>query len=211
MNAIPDKSLRAEKRLRGQAAETEGVRLTIDFDEDDAVDQPGARPRDAFHDRPDGTDSAAAVPDPWADGVEAPRAALEDVPSRAAAGPDPGRAAAGRASAAPGAGASGPNAGAAPDASGLGTSARRKTMGAMPAQLAGIEVTLSVEIGSHRLPLKDLLSVDPGQLFPLDRMTSEPVAILVNGRPFARGEVVAIGDRFGVRLLDILGADDDPC
>lgn len=73
----------------------------------------------------------------------------------------------------------------------------------MPPQLAGIEVTLTVEIGSHRLPLKDLLSIDPGQLFALDRMTTEPVSILVNGKSFARGEIVAIGDRFGVRILDI--------
>jgi len=78
----------------------------------------------------------------------------------------------------------------------------------MPAQLSGIEVTLSVEIGSHRLSLRDLLSVEPGQLVPLDRMTSEPVDILVNGKPFARGEVVAIGDRFGVRLTELVDGSD---
>lgn len=77
----------------------------------------------------------------------------------------------------------------------------------MPAQLAGIEVVLSVEVGSHRLPLRDLLSVEAGQLFPLDRLTSEPVTVLVNGRPFAAGEIVSIGDRFGVRLLDILSGE----
>jgi len=77
----------------------------------------------------------------------------------------------------------------------------------VPPQLAGIEVTLTVEIGSHRLPLKDLLSIDPGQLFALDRMTADPVAILVNGKPFALGEIVAIGDRFGVRLVDIVNPE----
>ena len=71
--------------------------------------------------------------------------------------------------------------------------------------LAGIEVTLSVEIGSHRLPLRDLMALDPGQIFALDRMTAEPVSVLVNGRPFARGEVVAMGDRFGVRIVELLG------
>ncbi|MCG2841957.1 FliM/FliN family flagellar motor switch protein [Sandaracinobacter sp. RS1-74] len=74
----------------------------------------------------------------------------------------------------------------------------------VPPQLAAIEVALSVEVGSRMIPLRELLSVEPGQLFALDRMTSEPVTILVNGRPFARGEVVAIGERFGVRLLDLL-------
>ena len=78
----------------------------------------------------------------------------------------------------------------------------------MPSQLTGIEVTLSVQIGTHQLSLRDLLTVEPGLLVPLDRMTSEPVDILVNGRLFARGEVVAIGDRFGVRLLSLVEAPD---
>ena len=74
----------------------------------------------------------------------------------------------------------------------------------VPAQLASIEVTLSVEVGNRMVPLRDLLTVEPGQLFALDRMTHEPVTILVNGKPFANGEVVAMGERFGVRLLNIL-------
>lgn len=74
----------------------------------------------------------------------------------------------------------------------------------VPAHLSAIEVTLSVEIGSRRLPLRDLLAVEPGELFSLDRMTTEPVDILVNGRGFARGEVVAIGERYGVRLTSLL-------
>jgi flagellar motor switch protein FliN/FliY len=74
----------------------------------------------------------------------------------------------------------------------------------VPTHLAQIEVTLSVEIGAHRIALRDLLAVEPGQLFQLDRLTAEPVTVLANGRPFARGEVVAIGDRFGVRLIDII-------
>ena len=74
----------------------------------------------------------------------------------------------------------------------------------MPAQLAAIEVTLSVEVGSRMIPLRELLEVEPGQLFALDRMTNEPVTILVNGKPFAHGEVVAMGERFGVRLIDLL-------
>ncbi len=74
----------------------------------------------------------------------------------------------------------------------------------VPPQLAAIEVTLSVEVGNRLVPLRELLAVEPGQLFALDRMTNEPVTILVNGRPFAQGEVVAMGERFGVRLLEIL-------
>ncbi|MFA7440798.1 MAG: FliM/FliN family flagellar motor switch protein [Sphingomonadaceae bacterium] len=74
----------------------------------------------------------------------------------------------------------------------------------VPAHLSAIEVTLSVEVGSRKLPLRDLLAVEPGELFSLDRMTAEPVDILVNGRSFARGEVVAIGERYGVRLTALV-------
>lgn len=92
-------------------------------------------------------------------------------------------------------------------------SARRGAAAAMglssvPAQLAGVAVTLSVEVGAHQLTLQDLVNVEPGQLFALDRMTDEPVTILVNGQPFAEGEVVALDDRFGVRLLAILPAGE---
>lgn len=83
-------------------------------------------------------------------------------------------------------------------------SATADASGRIPPQLAGLEVVVSVEVGSRRVALRDLMAAEPGQLFPLDRSTHEPVQILVNGKPFAHGEVVAIGDRFGVRLLDLL-------
>ena len=73
----------------------------------------------------------------------------------------------------------------------------------VPAGLAALELTLTVEVGQLRIPLKDLMAVEPGQLLALDRMTAEPVAVLVNGKLFARGEIVAVGERFGVRLTDI--------
>lgn len=79
---------------------------------------------------------------------------------------------------------------------------------AIPAHLSSLEVTLSVEVGSQRLSLRELLAVEPDQLFALDRMTTEPVDILVNGRRFAQGEVVAIGERYGVRLTALTGPRD---
>lgn len=85
----------------------------------------------------------------------------------------------------------------------------RAASAVVPAQLAGVEVTLTVEVGSHSLTLQDLVNIEPGQLFALDRMTDEPVTILVNGQPFAEGEVVALDDRFGVRILAILPAGGD--
>lgn len=79
----------------------------------------------------------------------------------------------------------------------------------IPLRFAQLDVTVAVQLGTHRIPLRDLMNVEPGQLFPLDKMTAEPVDILVNGHPFARGEVVAIGDRFGVRLTELLEPDSD--
>lgn len=81
---------------------------------------------------------------------------------------------------------------------------------AVPPHLAAVEVTLSVEVGRRQLPLSELIAVAPGQLFELDRLTDEPVLVLVNGTPFARGEVVAIGERFGIRLTAIEGQAETP-
>jgi flagellar motor switch protein FliN/FliY len=75
------------------------------------------------------------------------------------------------------------------------------TGGAIPSHLAGIEVVVSVEVGRTRLPLGELLEVEPGQLFDLESLVNEPVSILVNGRPFATGEIMAVGERFGVRIV----------
>lgn len=91
-------------------------------------------------------------------------------------------------------------------ASGAGAKAaagRDARAGLLP-QFAGIELSLTVEVGSLNIPLKDLVSVEPGQLLALDRLTNEPVSVLVNGKPFARGEIVAVGERYGVRLLEIV-------
>ncbi|WP_448585262.1 FliM/FliN family flagellar motor switch protein [Thermaurantiacus sp.] len=73
----------------------------------------------------------------------------------------------------------------------------------VPTALARIEVVVAVEVGRRRMPLAELVAAEPGALIPLDRLTDEPVDILVNGKPFGRGEIVAIGENFGVRLLDL--------
>jgi flagellar motor switch protein FliN/FliY len=95
-----------------------------------------------------------------------------------------------------------------PDPAGTAASpgTAKPVRGALPPQFGGIELALTVEVGGLNIALKDLMSVEPGQLLALDRMTSEPVSVLVNGKPFARGEIVAIGDRYGVRLLEIVSA-----
>lgn len=99
--------------------------------------------------------------------------------------------------------AAGPASGGGPSA-GAAHSAR----GTLPPQFAAIELALTVEVGGLNIALKDLMAVEPGQLLALDRLTNEPVSVLVNGKPFARGEIVAIGDRYGVRLVEIVSSTE---
>jgi flagellar motor switch protein FliN/FliY len=68
----------------------------------------------------------------------------------------------------------------------------------------GIAVRLSVEVGAVRLPLRDVLGLTPGAVHALDRRVDQPVDVLINDRLIARGEIVTIGDRFGVKLTEIV-------
>lgn len=68
-----------------------------------------------------------------------------------------------------------------------------------------IAVRLSVEVGAVRLPLREVLAMQVGAVHALDRRVDAPVDVLINERLIARGEIVAIGDRFGVRLTEIVG------
>jgi flagellar motor switch protein FliN/FliY len=70
--------------------------------------------------------------------------------------------------------------------------------------LADIPVEVAVEIGRLRLPLRELLSLEPGAVLELDRAADAPVDVLVNGRLVARGEVVVIDGEFGVRVTDLI-------
>lgn len=68
----------------------------------------------------------------------------------------------------------------------------------------GIAVRLSVEVGAVRLPLRDVLALQVGAVHALDRRVDAPVDVLINDRLIARGEIVSIGDRFGVKLTEIV-------
>ena len=70
--------------------------------------------------------------------------------------------------------------------------------------LLDIPVTLSVEIGRSKVPIKQLVSLSQGSVIELDREVSEPLDLLVNGKLMARGEVVVVDGRFGLRLIDIV-------
>ncbi len=74
------------------------------------------------------------------------------------------------------------------------------------AQLQDVIVRLTVEVGRAQIPIGDLVRLAPGSLVELDREAHEAADILVNGKIFARGEVVTIGESYGVRITSILGA-----
>jgi len=78
-------------------------------------------------------------------------------------------------------------------------------------RLSDVPIDLTVEIGRTRLTVGETLDLRQGSILTLNRMAGEPVDVLVNGTPIARGEVVVIDEQFGVRITDVLGAptDDD--
>lgn len=69
-----------------------------------------------------------------------------------------------------------------------------------------IDVRLTVELGRIDMPLRDVLALGEESVVMLDRLTDEPLDVLVNGKLIARGEVVAEGNRFGLRIIEVLGA-----
>lgn len=76
--------------------------------------------------------------------------------------------------------------------------------------LRDVDVRLSVELGRTQMKLKDVLALGPDSLVILDRMTDELLDVLVNGKPIARGEVVAQNGRFGLRIVEMIGEDGTP-
>ena len=67
-----------------------------------------------------------------------------------------------------------------------------------------VPVTLSLEVGRSRLPIRNLLQLNQGSVVELERGAGESLDVFVNGTLIAHGEVVVINDRFGVRLTDVV-------
>ena len=75
-------------------------------------------------------------------------------------------------------------------------------------RLADIEVLATVELGSAELLVRDLAGLAPGSVVELDRLVGEPADLKVNGRLFARGEVVVVEDQLGFRITHLVGTPD---
>ena len=74
--------------------------------------------------------------------------------------------------------------------------------------LENIEVKLTVEVGSSELKIRDLLRLNEGSVVELERLAGDPLDILANGVPIAKGEVVMVGERFGVRFTEVTSPED---
>ncbi len=72
-------------------------------------------------------------------------------------------------------------------------------------RLSAVPVDLTVEVGRTRMTVGDTLELRQGSIITLNRMAGEPVDLLVNGTPIARGEVVVIDEQFGLRVTEVLG------
>ena len=68
-----------------------------------------------------------------------------------------------------------------------------------------VPVSLSVELGCTQLPMKEVLELGEGSVITLDKEADAPVELYVNSRLIARGEVVVVEDRFGIKITEIIG------
>jgi len=70
--------------------------------------------------------------------------------------------------------------------------------------LLDVPVTISMEIGNTRIPIRTLLQLSQGSVVELDRLAGEPLDVLVNSTLIAHGEVVVVNEKFGIRLTDVI-------
>lgn len=72
--------------------------------------------------------------------------------------------------------------------------------------LLDVPVGLTVELGSCSLPMRDVLNLNVGSVVQLDKVADAPVELHVNQKLVARGEVVVVENRFGIKITELLGA-----
>ncbi len=70
-----------------------------------------------------------------------------------------------------------------------------------------VPVTLSLEVGRAKMSVGNLLRLNQGAVVELDRRAGDPLDVLVNGALVARGEIVVVNDKFGIRLTEVVSQD----
>ena len=74
--------------------------------------------------------------------------------------------------------------------------------------LENIDVRLTVEVGGAEIKIRDLLRLNEGSVIELERLAGDPLDILANGTIIAKGEVVMIGERFGIRFTEVVDPEE---
>ena len=81
---------------------------------------------------------------------------------------------------------------------------QKGSSGGQPRRHPRRPVTLSMEVGRTRIPIRNLLQLNQGSVVELDRAAGEPLDVFVNGTLVAHGEVVVVNEKFGIRLTDVI-------
>jgi len=74
--------------------------------------------------------------------------------------------------------------------------------------LLDLGLPVSIELGRTSLPLRDILNLQRGSIVEFDKLASEPVDIIINGKKMAEGEVVVIEKHFGIRITNLVEASE---
>ena len=69
-----------------------------------------------------------------------------------------------------------------------------------------VPVSLTIELGGCQLPMREVLQLNVGSVVQLDKAADAPVELSINGKLIARGEVVVIEERFGVKITEVIGS-----
>ena len=91
----------------------------------------------------------------------------------------------------------------------LQAAAGRSSVRQLPQMMRRIPVTLTLEVGSVRISLQELMDIGPSSVLPLDSLAGEPLVIKVNGTPIGRAEVVVAGEQYGLKVIDLDGLNLD--
>lgn len=71
-----------------------------------------------------------------------------------------------------------------------------------------VKVIVALEVGRTRISVRELLGLRQGSILELDRLAGDPLDVLVNGVRVARGEVVVINEKFGIRLIEVVSPQE---
>ncbi len=69
-----------------------------------------------------------------------------------------------------------------------------------------IPMQVTVQVGSTRMQIRELLQLGQGSVIELEKLAGEPMEVLVNNKLVAKGEVVVVNEKFGIRLTDVVSA-----